>query len=264
MNKTQFDRLFDAAFEASHSAQDSMTVDHRASWDAVRQQLNARHRKSGRRSALSKLAIIAASLVLGAFLFGNERAVKAFQPLYATLKEYPSGIMGFFFGRDESSELPKAKTAPPPAHLEGLSFEQMNDSTLLASVTEAKAAKLLSFQAPVFGYLPAGYSFDHASLYFYDGRDKADQAIYAFKSEDGSFMTILIRKSNTNSHLGFKNTLQGVNVQQIPLGDGFGILTSLDGNNSLEAAEHDLYITLSGRTSSEDLVRMYENMRTGD
>jgi len=263
MNNAQFDRLFDAAFEAADGpGSDNLTVDHRPSWQQVQKRLNARRRRKRMSSTLSKLAIVAASLVLGALLFGNDRAVKAIEPIYATIKEYPSGLMNLFFGREENDASSQAKTTPPPAHLEGLSYERLNDSTLAATVTEAQAGKLLSFRAPAFGYLPDGFSFENALLYFYDDKDRADYAIFRLVSERGENLTIVMQRVDPNTGLGAKNTPGGVSVQSLQLSEGPAILmTASDESSTLETIRNDIHFSISGQFARETLVRIYDGMK---
>ncbi len=263
MNNAQMERLFDAAFEAAHeSGEDNLTVDHQASWQQVQRRLNARRRRRSMRSILSKLAIVAGSLSLGALLFGNDRAVKAIEPIYATIKEYPSGLMNLIFGRSDETEPSKAKTLPPPAHLEGLSFERLNDSTIVATVTEAQAGKLLSFRTPTFGYLPAGFSFDKAFLYFYDGKDKSDYGIFNFKSENNEYLKVAMERIVSTSGLGAKKSLDGISTQSLQLKDGPAILmTANDENSTLEVISSGIEFSIVGKLDSATLIRIYEQMQ---
>ncbi len=263
MNKAQLDRLFDAAFDAADSpGGDNPTVDHRASWQRVQRRLNARRRRSSMRSALSKLAIVAASLVLGALLFGNNRVVKAIEPIYATIKEYPSGMMNLIFGRPDETDSSKAKTSPPPAHLEGLSFDRLNDSTIAATVTETQAGDLLSFRAPAFGYLPEGFSFDKALLYFYDGKDKADYGIFIFASDQGEKMTVVMQKVDSNTVLGGKNSSGAASVQSLRLGEGPAVLTIEENKNgTLETIRNGIHYSISGQFAGEVLFRVFEDIK---
>ncbi len=264
MNNAQMDRLFDAAFEAAHeSGEDNLTVDHQASWQQVQRRLNARRRRRSMRSILSKLAIVAGSLSLGALLFGNDRAVKAIEPIYASIKEYPSGLMNLIFGRSDETEPSKAKTLPPPAHLEGLSFERLNDSTIVATVTEAQASSLLSFRAPAFGYLPAGFSFDHASLYFSEDKEKSDYAIFRFHSNLDSSLSVIMQRVGSGAGLGAKNIQDNVAVQSLQLDDEPAILiTGEGGTSTLETITNGIHFAISGTFTGEELALIYEGMRS--
>ncbi|MFC4597517.1 DUF4367 domain-containing protein [Cohnella hongkongensis] len=263
MNNAQFDRLFDAAFEgADMPEKEGPSVDHRASWQRVRQRLNAQRRKKSIRSMLAKLAVVSASLALGAFLFGSDRAVKAIEPIYTTIKEYPSGLLNLIFGRDEHSAPYGAKTSPPPAHLEGLSFERVNDSTLMATVTEAQANSLLSFRPPAFEYLPEGVAFHNAVLYFQDGEEKANYAVFRLRSEQDDILSVVMQKVDARSSFGTRNTQDGISSQTLQLSDGPAILlTENDASSTLETITNGIRFSISGKFDVETLVRIYEGMR---
>ncbi|TFE29382.1 DUF4367 domain-containing protein [Cohnella luojiensis] len=263
MNNAQFDQLFDAAFEASsEQLQTQSTVDHRASWQRVQQKLLTLRRRKSMRSKLTKLTAIAASLLLGAAIFGNNPAARAIDPIYATLKEYPSGVLGFFFGRNEDKDASGAKTAPPPAFGEGLDIEKMNESTYVAHVNEAQASNLLSFPAPVFRYIPTHYTFYEAQIYFqYTQEQKADDVAYLFVNENEKYMHVSLKKLASNTGIGTSKVSEGVTVKKIQLSDVTAILTTAtNGSNSLETIRGDIHINMSGIVPSDELIRMYEEM----
>jgi hypothetical protein len=263
MNNSQLDHMFEAAFEAaaeSHS-HDDPTPDFRPSWLRVQQLLIKQRKRKSIRSRLSKLAVIAASLLLGAVIFGNTQIARAIEPIYATLKEYPSGMMGFFFGRAEDNDPTKAKTAPPPGYTEGLDIVEMNTNLHMATVTQAQASKLLSFRAPVFQFIPTGYSFYQAQIYFYDRKEQADQVIYTFTTEKEKAMSVIMQKMKPNTGLGTNNVAEGVTVEKIKLSNGPAILTSAtNGSHSLETMKGDIHISMSGIVPANELIRMYEEM----
>ena len=263
MNNAQLERLFDAAFDAAHeSDEDHLIVDHQASWKQVQRRLNARRRRKSMRSALSKLAIVAASLTLGALLFGNDRVVKAIQPIYATIKEYPSGLMNLIFGRPDETDSSTAKTAPPPAFLEGLQVQRINESTLAATVTEAQAVNLLSFRPPAFDYIPADLSFNNALLYFKDDRSKSDYAIFRFASDRAEKLTIVMQRVDPNVGLSAKNSLDGVSAQSLQLSGGPAILlTASDKRSTLETIRNDIHFSISGPFPGETLIRVYNGLK---
>lgn len=262
MNKESFDRLFDTAFEISaQQPPDYTSVDHRPSWHRVQHQLIAKRRRTNIRTKLTRLSVVAASLLLGAVIFGNSQAVKALEPLYATLKEYPSGVMGFIFGRSEDTDTSKAKTLPPPEFAEGLDIQKVNEFIYTSSATEAQASKLLSFPAPVFHYLPAGYSFSQAQLYFINGHDLADEVAYIFLTEEGKTMTIFLKKLNEGTSLGMNSHAEGITVENIQLSSGPAILTTAqNGSSQLETIASGIQINMSGIIPSDELILLYEEM----
>ncbi len=262
MNDAQFDRLFDTAFEVfSEQSSSNPSVDYRPSWLRMQQKLISSRKRKGLRSKLTRLTVIAASLILGAAIFGNTQAVRAIDPLYATIKEYPSGVMGFFFGRAEDTDNPKAKTAPPPEFAEGLDTAELNEGLHMAVVTEAQASKMLSFAAPVFHYIPTGYAFSNAQVYLYGDRKTADHVAYQFINDNEKIMHVTLDTMKTNLGLGVSKNAEGIIVEKIQLSDGPAILTSAEsGSTSLETIKGGTHITMSGIVPADELIRMYEEM----
>ncbi|MCD9020883.1 DUF4367 domain-containing protein [Cohnella silvisoli] len=262
MNDAQFNRLFDAAFEVSaKQIHDEDFVDHRPSWMRVQQKLNSQRTRKGIRSKLSKLAVVAASLLIGAVIFGNTQAARAIEPLYATLKEYPSGFMSFFYGRAKDTDTSNAKTQQPPDFAQGLNIEKVNDFTYTAIVTEIQASKLLSIRVPVFRFIPTGYSFNQAQVYFYNGKEKSDHIIYQFLNDKQKIMNVSLQKMKPNSGLGTNTVEEGVTVKKIQLSNAPAVLTTAtNGSSSLETIAGGLHVNMSGIVPSDELIRMYEEM----
>ncbi|TVY01160.1 DUF4367 domain-containing protein [Cohnella terricola] len=265
MNNAQFDQLFDAAFEEAETSRQQgrsdYAIDHRPSWLRVRKRLSAQRRSKIIRSRLAKFATIASALILGAVIFGNDRAARAIEPIYASLIEYPSGIVSFFFGRNDDGHAAKAKTEAPPGYLEGLSYERINETTLKATVTEAQARSLLSFRAPAFGFLPDGYSLDKATLYFYDNREKADQVIFAFASDRRSMLMLVMQRMNRDSGFGAKNTRDGVTVKQLVDGSSATLVMEADNSSTIESVSNDILISINGSMNSDELIDILEKLR---
>ncbi len=263
MINAQFDKLFDSAFGAS-DALDHIPVDHHPSWLRVQKRLNARGNRKNFRSALTKLAVIAASLMIGAVIFGNTRAAKAIEPIYATLKEYPSGMMSFFFGRTDDSDSSKAKTAPPPAYAEGLNVEKITDTTYKVTANKEQSSRLLSFRVPVFGYVPDGYDFEDAYLYFSDGKEKADSVTYIFVNEQEKSVMVSMDRLKSNTALGSVTHTEEILSEKIELDGVPAILyTTEDGDSFLETVKSGIYTQISGKISKDELIRLYEELYKG-
>jgi len=261
MNNAQFDRLFDAAFEAAESSDPQLAaIDHRPSWEKVRKRLEARSRRSSLRSSLTKIAIVAASILLGAAVFGTDKAAKAIEPLYATLKEYPSGILSFIFEREGDKNGGQAKTDAPPEFLTGLTFEVVNENFTTAIANKQQASKLVSFPAPTIAFVPEGFTLEEVSLAFFDGKEKADQADYVFDTPKG-YYHVLFKKAVPGMSLATRSTAEGIAVESVKLSDGPGMLTtSAVGSVALETIARGVYISLSGKATVEETIAMYEGL----
>ncbi|RKP53104.1 DUF4367 domain-containing protein [Cohnella endophytica] len=264
MSNGKFDRLFDASFDAAfenavEQPQDQTIVDHRPSWQKVRHRIAKQRSRTRMISRLSKLAIVAASILVGAAIFGNVRAVRAIEPMYATLMEYPSGIMGFIFGRDEDKDESNAKTLPPPDYFEGLDVEQVGDA-VVAKVTREQASKLLSFRAPTFNYIPEGVSFKDVTIDFFNKRDRADQVRYNFENKQGVVMYFQLINAKYFPSFGYSGASEGVTVKSIKLSNATGILTTSGNRTYLEVFVDGVGISMSCPFPSEEVIRIYENM----
>ncbi|WP_239615960.1 DUF4367 domain-containing protein [Cohnella mopanensis] len=262
MNNDPMERIFDAAFEASANQPQDDSIDPHPSWLKVQRKLAARRTRKNFRSRLSKLSLVAASILIGATLFGDNEAARAIDPVYAKLKQYPSGMLSFFFGRSDDTAATKAKTPPPPEALEGLSVERVSDTTVMVKVySRDHASKLVSFRAPSFPYIPTGYSFDTAQLYLSEGSEKADHAVYMFHTKEEKLMFVSLQKIEPNTGFGTNVPREGVTVKPIQLSSGPAILsTTTNGSSAIEAIVGGIYINMSGIVASDELIRMAEEM----
>jgi hypothetical protein len=259
MINAQLDQLFDSAFDVVDSLE-PIQVDHRQSWLMVQKRLNKRNKNKRIRSALAKLAVVAASLMIGAALFGNTRAAKAIDPIYSTLKEYPSGLMSFFFGREEDSDPSGAKTAPPPAYAEGLNVEKIDETTYRVIANQEQAVNLLSYRAPAFGFIPEGYAFKEAQLLFRDGKEKADSVTYLFINEIERPLLLYMDRLKPNTALSTVTQTGGATSEKIEV-DGIPAILYLSGQDSyLETIKDGIFFQISGRVPPDNLIQMYEEL----
>jgi hypothetical protein len=262
MNKAEFDRLFDEAFELNAMPPPiHIPADYRLSWQRVQQRMKSERKVKAFRSKLTKIGVIAASLLLGAAIFGNTQVAKAIDPIYATLKEYPSGVMGFFFGRADDQDTSKAKTAPPPGYVEGKNSEPVNKDLQSVIVTEEQARSLLSYAAPSFHFTPVGYTFSSVLVSFEGDHDKADSAAYSFINDKEQIFTVTMKKLKSNTALGEPPALDGLTVQKIVVNGLPAILmTGTDGSTALETIRDGIHITFGGIVPKKEVIRMYEEM----
>lgn len=262
MNDAKFDQLFDAAFEKSYQQTTSApSADYRPSWERIKQKIESEQRKRRFRSKLTRLAVVAASLLLGALIFGNTQAAKAIQPLYETIREYPSGVISFFFGREEDIDTSRAKTTPPPEGATSGTTSLEEGEIRMTVLTEEESKAQITFPAPTFRYKPDGYALSSIQLYFRGDRPKADEAAYIFANESGKTLTVTIRKLYTSDSLSARKGKDGVTIEKIQLKDGPGILSqSGNGTSVIETIVHGIGIILSGTVDPDELIRVYENL----
>lgn len=263
MNEADFNRRFDAAFEAAGSdAGAPIAPDYRPSWERIQAKLADQRRSRTFRSRIGRLAVVVVALIAVAFAVDGPRMVDAIEPVYAKIIETPTGVFSFVFGRDDSRTT--AKTPPPPA---SASFEGGSDSAAVPNsrtvvADAAGAAEAISFPAPSFGFVPAGYSFDRVYLTYAGDRERADSAAYVFRRADEErYMTFLFRKLEPNSGLSDSKPAEGVFVEKVRLKDTTGILTTTtSGSARLEAVIGNVFVSFSGIMTAEDVLRVYDEM----
>lgn len=260
MNKAEFNRMFDTAFDAV-SREDSVPPipDYRPSWEKLQKKLIKSNRTKRTRSKLSKLAVIAAALMLGAFIFGNTDKVRALTPLISTLYESSSGVLSYFFGRADDQDPSKARTAPPP------DVAQSSNAGLPVArtvVTDAEGAKeALSFPSPVFAYLPVGYELDNVQVQYLEDRERADSVAYIYLNREGNAIVFSFAKLAEQTALGGNQAKEGIEVKKIELRDGPGILvTASNGSTRLETISRGLMISMSGILPADQVLRVYDEM----
>jgi hypothetical protein len=267
MNNEQFDRMFEASFEASSAGilpETSASVpDYGPSWQRVQHRLKAERRRSGIRSRLTKLAIIAASLTLGAAIFGNNHGAKAIAPIYATIKEYPSGVYGFFFNRRDSVDTSKAKTAPPPGYdPNDQSGSYPNPDFHSDKVTLEESREQLSFPVPKFGYIPADYELSDVYLDYYVKDAKADSADYVFANKSGNLLHVTLYKLKENEGIGVPQSKEGVSSRVLTLnGTQAVLITSTDGTSQIRAVVlNNIFLTIGGRIPEDEVIKAFEKL----
>ncbi|MFD0671264.1 DUF4367 domain-containing protein [Cohnella sp. GCM10027633] len=263
MNKAEFERRFDAAFEAAaQNAVSAPVADYRPSWERMQGKLRSR-RKSGRaRAALGRLAILAAAILIGAFIFNGSSTVRAIEPMYAKLIQ-SDGMLSFFFGRDEDRDTSGAKTAPPPDYVSG--DTQAHPSAYnRTEVTDIEGARdALSFRAPEFGYIPDYFSLYSAELTYSRNQDRADSVIYTYlNGSNGYYVTLYFNKLKGVTGTGTNISGEGITVREVHLRDADGVLTTVtDGTSQLELIAGDIQISFGGRVPADELLRIYDEMK---
>lgn len=260
MNKQEFDRLYDAAFEAAaQSGSSQPSADYRPSWENLQKKLGGYNRSRRTRARVGKLAVLASALMLGAFIFGHASNVRAIPPVFSTLYESSTGVLSYFFGRTEDQNPSKAKTPPPP------DVAQSGSAGLPVSrmiVTDAKQADgLLSFPSPTFNYLPDGYRLNNVQVSYYGDKTRADAAVYLYVNNDGNHIVFSFVKLDGQTSLTANEGTEGVKVEQVELGDGPGVLYTTDnGSTRLETVADGLLVSLSGILPADQILRIHDEI----
>lgn len=258
MNKDELDRQFDEAFDkAAFSSPNEFTTDYTPSWKKVKKQIRGMKKRRSRKKLFKNVSVIAASMLLGAMIFGNISVTKAFNPFYQSLKELPGEISTLFFGNQDKAAGDDAKTDPPT---DGTSQSQdLNvGETKVISVTLEEAKEMVVFELPSFNYIPIGYEFKKTELFMLLGEGVSKKARFTFTNQTQSFwVTLNTLADDTNVGSGVSNT----NIEEVQLKYGKGYLSvSNDGSSKLEFLKRNIYIIILGKLQKDDIIKIAEEM----
>ncbi|PYI50933.1 DUF4367 domain-containing protein [Paenibacillus flagellatus] len=258
MNKDEFDRLFDTAFEEAVKKQ-LPVANPEPSWQRLEPKLKAR--RSHKRFLLLPY-VVAASFLIGAFIVGSPTATKAFSPFFQTIKQIQSGVVSFIFGND-AEPTGKARTAPPPdspLENEGKSI----DSGVLQEQhyeTWEEAGDHLLFPAPKIGYIPPAFILNDI-LVFSKGGENAKKAVLIYRDPNAgkSFMiTIRMLEKNETVTSGFDKDAGDYKKVNVKGQNGFLFLTK-DGRSSLDYMTGNILISISGGLAEDDIIKVADNI----
>jgi len=181
MSNERYDDWFDEAFEeafdraASRSSLPTDNESKRQSWQQVKLQIERTNKKKQRLRRFHLSGVIAASMMLGAFVFSQPSITQALSPIYQQIVDWGDGITGQIFGKKEPVDTSKALTAPPP-DLAPSSGQENTDQVPEAAIVESndvpftdtdesltESQKRVLFKIPEIGYTPEGFEFHEAT-----------------------------------------------------------------------------------------------------
>ncbi|KOP68724.1 Tat pathway signal protein [Bacillus sp. FJAT-18019] len=181
MSNERYDDWFDEAFEeafdraASRSSLPTNNESKRQSWQQVKLQIERSNKKKQRLRRFHLSGVIAASMMLGAFVFSQPSITQAVSPIYQQIVDWGDGITGQIFGKKEPVDTSKALTAPPP-DLAPSSGQESTDQVPEAVIVESndvpftdtdesltESQKRVLFKIPEIGYTPEGFEFHEAT-----------------------------------------------------------------------------------------------------
>lgn len=276
MKKEEFDDLFDRVFDETVQGH-HFTPDPSNSWNQLQKQLA---KKKRRRLQLRVLPYIAASFLLGAFIFGTPTASNAFQPLFQAVITIKDDVVRIVFGNPGTGSV-RPKTPPPPEGTissgnnkqpaENNANTSINaDSGAISSEkfeTWEQASKIVNFKPPVITYTIDGFTLDHVTVSYPLPNKTPDDATIIYSNVDGYAYTVSFQKLlkdmqvqssfNTSPSEGIKVSLMKVKHHDLY------VMTSDDGRSGIEFIIDDLYINLIGVVTSEELIKVAEDIIDG-
>lgn len=258
MTKENLEQAFDQAFDdavASYSAAPDPT----ASWQKMERRL---HKRNKRRNRLKMIPYIAASFILGAFIFGTPVVTEAFTPLYKTIINIQNDVVTLFFGSNESSDT-TAKTQPPPndenpsANHDSMAGENISKS--FPSWEEAVA--FVAFEPVMINYVPAGFTLSEVQLMFSGNQELANEAVLLY-TKDQSRFRVGIRLLDSHEIISSNSQSNSTSLENVHINGAEAYLTvSDDGRALLEYLLLNMYVSITGNLSKEEIVQIANHIK---
>lgn len=266
MNRKDFDQLFDQAFDdAARSSQ--FVPDPAPSWARIEKKL-AQRAKFRRR--LKAVPYVAASFLLGAYIFGTPAVTTAFKPVIEAVSSIRDGVVEITVGKkDGDTTVPK--TAPPPGFVEEgdapvQDGEDLSDSAVVSvkHKTIKEAAKHLAFAAPELRYVPEAFELSSIETYQDGNKDKSDllSIQYVNKSGNSGMYRITVRKWQKDMVMKITNDDPAIPTESIVL-NGYEAYLQVteDGSASVQYFADDLHVMIVGILGRDDAIRIAEGIR---
>jgi len=273
VNEADFDQLFDQALEQA-TIQHQTTPDPTASWKRVEGMLRRQKKKS---HLLKTLPYIAASFILGAVLFGSNVATNAFPPFFHGIESIQKDVYSFVFGTTDST-VKKALTSEPPAFTSnGLTSEppavnskgipdgtdiSVGQNTERSFKSWEEARPLVLFSQVNVNYIPKDLNVNEILLFFHPDKVQAHHAVLIYTSNSNQRVLIEIKLLEENQVLTATADKNDGTLETIEINNTDAYLyVSNKGNVSLKYMTMNLYISISGNVSKEEIVRIANNIK---
>ncbi|MCU6707947.1 DUF4367 domain-containing protein [Paenibacillus sp. J5C_2022] len=264
MNKDEFERWFDEAFEETAKKHEFVPSSDQ-SWTRVQAQLQ---RKSKRKFRLKVLPYVAASFLLGAIIFGTPTVSNAFDPIYKAIVSIKDEAIKIIFGsEDNKGAIPQ--TSPPPEEgakeVNDGGGGKSNDFGLMEYNSIKEAMDHISFKIPTITYLPENYTIKSIKEY-YSGNFESDKKtaylniIYTNSNNNDVTMSIknvISQEQLTSENIKANDTFKTIKINHA---DAF-LFNDSNGKLSIEYPFNDIYIVISGKAEINELIKILENIQ---
>ncbi|OUS68802.1 hypothetical protein B1748_33075 [Paenibacillus sp. MY03] len=266
MNREEFDQLFDQAFdEAAHSSQ--LVPDPGPSWARIQKKLA---RRAAIKRRLKLVPYIAASFLLGAYLFGTPAVTTAFKPVIEAVATIKDGVLEMTIGQPKASgTLPK--TAPPPGIAEDGGSNKTDgqdlsyrSTTPIRHDTLKAAAKHLNFALPSIGHVPESFTLTEIISYRHQDSNKGDQLSLLYERESGEsgLYRISIRKLEKDQRMKLSSDDPDIESEMTTINgyEAFLQITN-EGYASLQYFANDLLVNIFGILDQEVIMEIGSNIQ---
>lgn len=256
MSKEDLEQAFDQAFD--HAATNySSAPDPTASWQRIERKLNKRNK---RRNRLRTIPYIAASFILGAFIFGTPVVTEAFTPLYRTIINIQNDVVTIIFGSNDSNST-TARTNPPSDQAPSNSQDIIVESKYMQFNSWEEAVKFVNFKPLAIGYVPTDFKLSEVQLVFHGNQELAHEAVLLYTTDNSRFR-VSVRELNSNEILSSSSQSSYTSLETIKINGLDAYLTiSTDGRVLLEYLLLNMYVSISGNLSKEDVIQIANHIK---
>jgi hypothetical protein len=267
MNIDNFDTEFEIAFEEASKQHEFITPDHSSSWNKIKVKMDRRSRWKKIKSTYSKLGIIAASILLGAIIFGMPTPIKAFSPFFTLIKSLPGNVVEYVFGSHDSENNTKAKTEPPPDVNQGQGpIDQNAKASSNMSTKEIinmdEAKKRVSFQVPETSYIPDGFTQLNMVIFSNNSATPVDQITINYIDPNGKTYKLVMSKLKHDSMITSGSNKDSGSVEEVTVNSGKAYLT-IEKNQKLdfEFMFHQVFIVIVGDLTKDEVIKIANGLK---
>jgi hypothetical protein len=262
MDREEFDRLFDQAFE--EAARDSELVpDPENSWVRFEKRLANRAR---RRRRLRLVPYIVLSFMLGAFVFGTPAVTIAFQPIIESATSIRDGVVELTVGRQKLSDtIPK--TDAPPGHIETPDEGQDVENSGMSRYRHEKlseAVKNLAFKPPAIHHVDDSFELAEFLTFRPHDADKDEQLWIKYNRKTGGegHYTISLKVFHPGTLMRITSEQRSVETETIIV-NGYEAYLQVanEGYAQLQFFVDDLHVSILGLLKRDEIMMIAEGLR---
>jgi len=256
--------LDDILKEAAQKAHDDITVPplSHESWFKVKQKLKTRSRRKLWVRRMKMVTLVAASMMLGAFLFGGPAGTNASTAIVKIVKQWQGRMLTMFYGEAATTST-GAKTPPPPDAESAAAFDGGSFGTSRSEkVSLEEAGHKTAFHLYVPETLPAGYTLDNVEVYWNGGAVEANTALIRYKDAGGRTFRIFQQMLMPNTMVSSSVNPAAGTVSDVTIrGKEASLVVFADGRTKLEWVVGGIWIQIIGDLNQDDILTVANSLK---
>lgn len=243
--------MFDQAFERAASQYEvDPNLDHQKAWMKLQRQMLHVQEKRKRINNIQYVFFIAVSMFIGAYIFSGTMISTAIDPIVVRIIEVPDRFVQIIFDQNDSS---LSNTDRAPLYFEPLPSAPATYNT--SQVDLATAERMLHLDIPEPAVLPAGYTFDYATMYHEDGFFLKRVTLH-YKHEASEGFVIEIHSVDRQY---FFDAKEGFDINQLDNGPVL-VFNSEEYESKIHIQDSVFKYELRGQIATEDALQLIESM----